>query len=139
MKAEKTSHLTKGETAMTFSLDIVGPDAGEYGASVVEIRVFERPKGLLAIITFVLDSDPPFSVPDFIWLRAEREGTDVLRGRGRLRQLFQTIGRDPDSISSPDDLQCLVGARVRVAIRVKERDGVQVPEIASILPPAQEP
>jgi hypothetical protein len=124
---------------LAFSLDIVGPGAGKYSASIVEIRVFERPNRLLALITFVLDSDPPFSVPDFVSLRAERDGTDVIRGRARLRQLLQAIGRDPDSISSPDDLQCLVGARVQVAIRVKERDGIQVPEIASILPPAQEP
>jgi hypothetical protein len=35
-------------------------------------------------------------------------------------------------------LQVLVGACVRVVIRVRERDGIQVPEIASILPPAEE-
>jgi hypothetical protein len=48
------------------------------------------------------------------------------------------VGGDPKSISSPDDLQLLVGARVRAVIRVRERDGIQVPEIASILPPAEE-
>jgi pyruvate dehydrogenase complex dehydrogenase (E1) component len=30
------------------------------------------------------------------------------------------------------------GARVRVVIRVRDRDGIQVPEVASILPPAEE-
>jgi hypothetical protein len=41
-------------------------------------------------------------------------------------------------ISSPNDLQCLVGARVRVAIRVRECDGIQIPKIVSISPPAGE-
>ena len=51
---------------MTFSLDIVGPDAGEYGASVVEIRVFERPNRLLAIITFVLELGPALLSPGLL-------------------------------------------------------------------------
>jgi hypothetical protein len=122
----------------TFSLDIVGPGAGEYGASVVEVRIVARPDRLFAVITFALDLDPPFSVPDFVSLNAEREGTDTLRGRARIRQLLQIKGVNPDVISSPDDLQLLVGARVRVAIRVRERDSVQMPEIASISPPAAE-
>ena len=85
-----------------------------------------------------LDSDPPFSVPDFVLLDAERQGTDTNRGRARIGQLIRIAGGDPKSISSPDDLQLLVGARVRVVIRVRERDGIHVPEIASILPPAEE-
>jgi hypothetical protein len=121
-----------------FSLDIVGPGAGEYSASVVEVRTVERPDRLSAVITFALDSDPPFSVPDFFLLDAERQGTDTNRGRARIGQLIRIAGGDPKSISSPDDLQLLVGARVRVVIRVRERDGIQVPEIASILPPAEE-
>jgi hypothetical protein len=61
-----------------FSLDIVGPGAGEYGASVVEVRIGTQPDRLYAVITFALDSDPPFSVADFVLLEAEREGTDTL-------------------------------------------------------------
>ena len=121
-----------------FSLDIVGPSAGEYSASVVEVRTVERPDRLFAVITFALDSDPPFSVPDFFLLDAERQGTDTNRGRARIGQLIRIAGGDPKSISSPDDLQVLVGACVRVVIRVRERDGIQVPEITSILPPAEE-
>jgi hypothetical protein len=121
-----------------FSLDIVGPSGGEYSASVVEVRTVERPNRLFAVITFALDSDPPFSVADIVLLDAERQGTDTNRGRARIGQLIRTAGGDPKSISSPDDLQLLVGARVRVVIRVQERDGIQVPEIASILPPAEE-
>ena len=120
-----------------FSLDIVGPDAGEYSASIVEIRVFEKPNRSLALITFLLDSNPPFSVPDFVLLDAERQGTDTIRGRARIKQLIQIAGSDPKSISSPDDLQLLEGARVRVVIRVRECDGIQEPMIASILPPAE--
>ena len=129
------------ETAMKkkpFSLDIVGPTAGEYGASVVEVRPVERPDRSFAVITFALDSDPPFSAEDFVLLDAERQGTDTNRGRARIAQLIRIAGGDPKSISSPDELQLLVGARVRVVIRVRERDGIQVPEIASILPPAEE-
>ena len=118
----------------SFSLDIVGPSAGTYSASVVEIRIVERPDRLFAVITFALDSDPPFSVPDFVLLDAERQGTDTNRGRARMGQLIRIAGHDPKSISSPDDLQLLVGARVRVVIRVRERDGIQVPEVASMLP-----
>jgi hypothetical protein len=121
-----------------FSLDIIGPSAGEYSASVVEVRIVDRPDRLFAVITFALDLDPPFSVPDFVLLDAERQGTDTNRGRARIRQLIQIAGRDPKSISSPDDLQLLVGARVRVVLRVRERDGIQAPEIASVLPPAEE-
>jgi hypothetical protein len=121
-----------------FSLDIVGPSAGEYSASVVEVRVVEKLDRLFAVITFALDSDPPFSVPDFVLLDAERQGTDTIRGRARIKQLVQIAGSDRKSISSPDDLQLLVGARVRVVIRVRERDGIEVPEITSILPPAEE-
>jgi hypothetical protein len=122
-----------------FSLDIVGPGAGEYGAAVVEVRIGTQPDRSYLVITFALDSDPPFSVADFVSLNAEREGTDTLRGRARIRQLLQIKGVDPDLISSPDDLQCLVGARVRVAIRVRKCDGIQIPKIVSILPPAEEP
>jgi len=121
-----------------FSLDTVGPSAGEYSASVVEVRVAEKLDRLFAVITFALDLDPPFSVPDFVVLDEERPGTDTNRGRARVAQLVRIAGRDPKSISSPDDLQLLLGARVRVVIRVRERDGIQVPEIASILPPAEE-
>jgi hypothetical protein len=121
-----------------FSLDVVGPSAGEYSASVVEVRIVERPDRLFAVITFALDSDPPFSVPDFVLLDAERQGTDTIRGRARIKQLIQIAGSDPKSISSPDDLQLLEGARVRVVIRVRECDGIQEPKIASILPPAEE-
>jgi hypothetical protein len=110
----------------------------EFSASVVEVRTVERPDRLFAVITFALDSDPPFSVADFVLLDAERQGTDTNRGRARIGQLIRIAGGDPKSISSPDELQLLVGARVRVVIRVRERDGIQVPEIASILPPAEE-
>jgi hypothetical protein len=121
-----------------FSLDIVGPGAGEYRASVVEVHIGTQPDRLYAVVTFELDSDPPFSVPDFVWLNAEREGTDTIRGRARIRQLLQIAGVDPGSISSPHDLQRLVGARVRVAIGVRECDGIQIPKIISILAPAEE-
>jgi hypothetical protein len=121
-----------------FSLDIVGPSAGEYSASVVEVRTVERPDRLFAVITYALDSDPPFSVSEFVSLDAERQGTDTIRGRARIRQLIRLAGGDPESISSPGELELLVGVRVRVVIRVRERDGIQVPEIASILPPAEE-
>jgi hypothetical protein len=121
-----------------FSLDIVGPGAGEYSASVFEVRIVERPDRLFAVITYALDSDPPFSVPEFVSLDAERPGTDTIRGRARILQLIRLAGGNPESISSPDELQLLLGTRVRVVIRVRERDGIQVPEIASILPPAEE-
>jgi hypothetical protein len=121
-----------------FSLDIVGPSAGEYSASILEVRTVERPDRLFAEITFALDTDPPFSVADFVLLDAERQGTDTNRGRARIAQLIRIAGGDPRSISSPDDLQLLVGARVRVVIRVRECDGIQVPEITSISLPAVE-
>ena len=120
-----------------FSLDTVGPSAGEYSASVVEVRTIERPDRLFAVVTFALELDPPFSVEDFVSLDAERQSTDTNRGRARIGQLIRIAGGDPKSISSPDDLQLLVGARVRVVIRVRECDGIQVPVIASILPPAE--
>jgi hypothetical protein len=72
-----------------FSLDIVGPSAGEYSASVVEVRTVERPDCLFAVITFALDSDPPFSVADLVLLDAERQGTDTNRGRARMDSLFE--------------------------------------------------
>jgi hypothetical protein len=90
------------------------------------------------VIVFALDSDPPFSVPHFVLLNAERQGTDTNRGRAWIGHLIRIAGRDPKSISSPGDLQLLVGARVRVVVRVRERDGIQEPEVASILPPAEE-
>ena len=121
-----------------FSLDIVGPSEGEYSASIVEVRLIEQPDRLLAVIMYALDLDPPFSVPDWVLLDAERQSTETNRGRARIRELTRIAGRDPKSISSPDDLQLLVGARVRVVIRVRECDGIQVPKIASILPPAEE-
>jgi hypothetical protein len=124
-------------TKRPFSLDIVGPSEGEYSAFVEEVRVTERSNRSFAVITFALDSDPPFSVADFVLLDAERLGTDTNRGRARIRELTRIAGRDPKSISSPDDLQLLVGARVRVVIRVRECDGIQVPKIASILAPAE--
>ena len=121
-----------------FSLEIVGPDSGNYNACVVELRIVERPDRLSAVITFVLDSDPPFSLPHFVVLTAEHEGTTTNHGRAQILQLAGIAGIDRGSISSPDDLQFLVGTRVRVAIRARERDGIQVPEIASILGPAAE-
>jgi hypothetical protein len=120
------------------SFDIVGPSAGEYSASAVEVRTVERADRLFAVVTFTLDSDPPFSVPDLVLLDAERQSTDTNRGRSRISQLIRIAGGDPKSIASPDDLELLVGARFRVVIRVREHDGIQVPEIASILPPAAE-
>ena len=121
-----------------FSLDIFGPSAGEYSASVVKVRTVERPDRLFAVITYALGSDPPFSVEEFVSLDAERQGVDTNRGRARIRQLIQIAGIDPKSICSLDDLQLIVGTRVRVVIRVRERDGIHVPEIASIVPPAEE-
>lgn len=137
MQAQEAAVAVAAMKKRPFSLDIVGPSAGEYSASIVEVRPIERPDRLFVVITFALDSDPPFSVADFVLL-AERQGTDTNRGRARIGQLIRIAGGDPKSISSPDDLQFLVGARVRVVIRVRERDGIQVPEIASILPPAEE-
>ena len=125
-------------TKRPFSLDIVGPSGGEYSASVIEVRPVERPDRLFAVITFELECDPPFSVADIVLLDAERLGTDTNRGRRRIGQLIRIARGDPKSISSPDDLQLLVGSRVRVVIRVREHDGIQVPEITSILPPAEE-
>ena len=125
-------------TKRPFSLDIVGPSEGQYSASIVEVRPIERPDRSAAVITYALGSDPPFSVEEFVPLDAERQGTNTNRGRARIRQLIQIAGIDPKSISSLDALQLLVGTRVRVVIRVRERDGIHVPEIASILPPAEE-
>ena len=105
---------------------------------MVEVRTGERSDRVFAVITFALDLEPPFSIADFVLLDAERQGTDTNRGRARIGQLIRVAGGDPKSISSPDDLQLLVGARVRVVIRVRERDGIQVPEIASILQAAEE-
>ena len=76
----------------SFSLDIVGLSAGEYSASVVEVRPVERPDRLFAVITFALDSDPPFSIADFVLLDAERPGTDTNRGRTRIGQLLRIAG-----------------------------------------------
>jgi len=130
------------EAAMTkrpFSLDIVGPSAGEYSASVVEVRPTEQPDRSFVVITYALDTDPPFSVEEFVSLDAQRQGTNTNRGRARIRQLIQIGGIDPNSISSLAALQLLVGTRARVVIRVRDRDGIPVPEVASILPPAEEP
>ena len=80
-------------TKRPFSLDIVGPSAGEYSASVVEVRLIEQPDRLFAVITYALGSDPPFSVEEFVLLDAERQGTNTNRGRARIRQLIQIAGR----------------------------------------------
>ena len=84
-----------------FSLDIVGPSAGEYSASVVEVRTVERPDRLFAVITFALDSDPPFSVADFAMMQGESleaRPTMVLRCMRRRRMTL------PEP-SSPTTLQ----------------------------------
>ena len=138
MQAQEAAVAGAAMKKRPFSLDIVGPSGGEYSASVVEVRPIERPDRLFAVITYALGSPPPFSVEEFVLLDAERQGTNTNRGRARIRHLIQIAGRDPKSISSLDDLQLLVGARVRVVIRVRDRDGIQVPEVASILPPAEE-
>jgi hypothetical protein len=125
-------------TKRPFSLDIVGPGEGQYSASIVEVRPIERPDRSWALVTYALGSDPPFSVVEFVLLEAERPSTDTNRGRARIAKLIRIAGCDPRSISSLDDLQLLVGTRLQVVIRVRERDGIQVPEVASILPPAEE-
>jgi hypothetical protein len=122
-------------TKRPVSLDIVGPSGGEYSASVIEVRPVERPDRLFAVITFELDSDPPFSVADFVLLATGYGYEPWPRADWTA---YSNSGRRSQSISSPDDLQLLVGARVRVVIRVREHDGIQVPEISSILPPAEE-
>ena len=75
-------------TKRPFSLDIVGPSAGEYSASIVEVRLIEQPDRLLAVMTFALNSDPPFSVADWVLLDAERQSTETNRGRARLEILL---------------------------------------------------
>ena len=134
-KQNEEAAATEATAKMSFSLEIVGPPAGVYDASVVEVRPIESADRILAVITFELDLDPPFLVLDFVLLNAKRQNTEMNRGRARIRQLFQIAGIDPSTISSPGDLQCLERTRVRVVIRVRERDGIQVPEIASILAP----
>src|SRR5262249_58313963 len=112
---------------------------GSKGGPVGKAGPADRAARLSGVIPSGLAWAPPFSVADFVLLDAERQGTDTNRGRARIGQLIRIAGGDPKSISSPDDLQVLVGARVRVVIRVRERDGIQAPEVASILPPAEEP
>jgi hypothetical protein len=102
VQAQGTAVAGAAMTKRPFSLDIVGPSAGEYSASVVEVRPIERPDRSAAVITYALGSDPPFSVEEFVLLDAERQGTNTNRGRARIRQLIQIAGIDPKSISSLD-------------------------------------
>jgi hypothetical protein len=76
-------------TKRPFSLDIVGPSAGEYSASVVEVRTGERSDRLFAVITFVLDLDPPFSVADFVCsMQSDKVRIRTVAARG-LHSLFE--------------------------------------------------
>ena len=85
-----------------------------------------------ALVTYQLDSEPPFEVPEFVSLREERDGTSPLKGRARLRELAVAAGIELQSITSTSDLQPLVGARVKATIRLQEDDGIQIPKIVSV-------
>ena len=72
-----------------FSLDIVGPSAGEYSASVVEVRPVERPDRLFAVITFALDWTRRFqSRTSFCSMQSDRVRIPTVAARG-LDSLFE--------------------------------------------------
>jgi hypothetical protein len=114
------------------SLEVEVPPPGQYPATVLAIGLFERGVRIFARVTYQLDSEPPFEVPEFVSLREARNGTSTLRGRARLRELAVAAGIELQSITSTSDLQPLVGARIKATIRLQEDDGIQIPQIVSV-------
>jgi hypothetical protein len=117
---------------MNISLEMEVPPPGQYPATVVAIRLFERSDRTFAWVSYQLDSEPPFEVPEFVSLREARDGTNAVRGRARLRELASAAGIELQSITSAGDLQPLVGARVKATIHLQEDDGIQIPKIVSV-------
>ena len=113
------------------SLEVEVPLPGQYPATVLAISLFERGVRIFARVTYQLDSEPPFEVPEFVSLREARDGTSAVRGRARLRELA-VAGIELQSITSTSDLQPLVGARVKATIRLQEDDGIQIPKIVAV-------
>ena len=68
------------------------PPPGQYSATVLSISLFERGERTFALITYQLDSEPPFAVPEFVSLREARDGTSALKGRARLREVGRCGG-----------------------------------------------
>ena len=114
------------------SLEVEVPPPGQYPATVLAISLFERDVRIFARVTYQLDSEPPFEVPEFVSLREARDGTSAVKGRARLRELAVAAGIELQSITSTSDLQPLVGARVKATIRLREDDGIQIPQIVSV-------
>ena len=114
------------------SLEMEVPPPGQYSATVLAINLFERGVRTFAIVTYQLDSEPPFEVPEFVSLREALNGTSAVRGRARLRELAVAAGIELKSITSTSDLQPLVGARVKATIRLQDDDGIQIPKIVSV-------
>jgi hypothetical protein len=114
------------------SLEVEVPPPGQYPATVLAISLFERGVRIFARVTYQLDSEPPFEVPEFVSLREARDGTSAVRGRARLRELAVAAGIELQSITSTSDLQPLVGARVKATIRLQEDDGIQIPKIVAV-------
>ena len=108
------------------------PPPGQYPATVRAITLFERGVRTFASVTYQLDSEPPFELPEFVSLLETHNGTSALRGRARLRELAVAAGIELQSITSTSDLQPLVGARVKATIRLQEDDGLQIPKIVSV-------
>ena len=69
MQAQGAAVAGAAMTKRPFSLDIVGPSAGEYSASVVEVRTVERPDRLFAVITFALELGPAVFSPGLRFAR----------------------------------------------------------------------
>ena len=116
---------------MTISLEMEVPPPGQYPATLRTITLHERGARTFAFVTYQLDSEPPFEVPEFVSLREARNGTSAVRGRARLRELAVAAGIELQSITSTSDLQPLVGARVKATIP-QEDDGIQIPKIVSV-------
>ena len=114
------------------SLEVEVPPPGQYPATVLAISLFERGVRIFARVTYQLDSEPPFEIPEFVSLREAHDGTGALRGRARLRELAVAVGIELPSITSTSDLQPLVGARVKATIRLQEDDGIQIPKIVAV-------
>ena len=114
------------------SLEVEVPLPGQYSATVLAISLFERGVRIYARVTYQLDCEPPFEVPEFVSLREARNGTSAVRGRARLQELAVAAGIELQSITSTSDLQPLVGARVKATIRLQEDDGIQIPKIVSV-------
>ena len=51
------------------SLEMEVPPPGQYPATVRAITLHERGVRTFALVTYQLDSEPPFEVPEFVTLR----------------------------------------------------------------------